>query len=216
MRQLILPVQLRDDATFANFYSAQNQASLQYLQGSQDNYIYLSGKSYCGLTHLLQALCHQKKRSLYVPLRNYTEFSPDILLDIAELDLIALDDIEAISGEKKWEEAIFHLFNQIQKQLIISSHIIPLNLNIKLPDLKSRLQSMLLLTIESLSDEEKLKALQWRAEKRGFLLSTEVGNFLLNHTSRDMAHLFNILEKLDAISLEEKRKLTIPLVKKVL
>lgn len=221
MRQLTLPIQLRDDANFKNFYvSTENNSIIKYLQNpKKDNLIYLSGKAHTGLTHLLQAMCHVYNHSLYLPLRNHLEFSPDILENSAQLDIIVLDDIDAVSGDKSWEEAIFHLFNQVnqkQKQLIISSHILPNHLDIKLPDLKSRLQSMLVLKIEPLSDEQKLNALQIRAKSRGFNLSDDVGKFLLNHASRDMADLFNLLEKLDKITLEEKRRLTIPLVKKIL
>ena len=75
---------------------------------------------------------------------------------------------------------------------------------------------MLILKLEPLSDEEKLKALQLHAKNRGFNLSDDVGQFLLNHASRDMADLFDLLNKLDTISLTEKRRLTIPLVKKIL
>ncbi len=227
MRQLILPIQLRDDAHFDNFYPGENnKAVIEYLQDilknkdkNKDNLFFLSGKTHAGLTHVLQAICHAYHHSLYLPLKNHLEFSPNILENTAQLDLIVLDDIDAVSGDKFWEEAIFHLFNQIiqhQKQLIISSHILPNQLDIKLADLKSRLQSMLILKIESLSDQEKLKALQLRAKNRGFNLPDDVGQFLLNHASRDMADLFNFLDKLDQISLEEKRKLTIPLVKKIL
>jgi DnaA-homolog protein len=216
MRQLLLPLQLRDDATFANFYPGGNLSIIEYLQNPKDNLLYLSGKPHTGLTHLLQALCHVKKHCLYLPLRNHAEFSPEMLKNSAQLELLALDDIDAVAGNKLWEEAIFHHFNQTQQQFIISSHILPGNLNIKLADLKSRLQSMLLLKTMPLSDEEKLKALQSRSKNRGFILSDEVGQFLLRHTPRDMAYLFQLLEKLDKISLEEKRRLTIPLVKKVL
>lgn len=222
MRQLTLPIQLRDDANFENFYPGdKNYSAIKYLQSSikdRENLIYLSGKTHTGLTHILQAMCHVYDHSLYLPLRNHLEFSPKILENTAQLDLIALDDIDAVLGDQSWEEAIFHLFNQItqqQKKLIISSHILPNLLNIKLADLKSRLQSMLILKLEPLSDEEKLKALQMRANNRGFNLSDDVGRFLLNHASRDMADLFDLLEKLDTISLEEKRRLTIPLAKKI-
>jgi DnaA family protein len=219
MRQLLLSIQLRDDARFSNFYADKNKSIIQYLQNPTEKNIYLTGKSHTGLTHLLQACCHTQKSCLYLPLKNHADFSPEILDNSAQLDLVALDDIEVIAGNKIWEEALFNLFNQInqtQNLLIISGHISPNHLNLKLPDLKSRCQSMLCLNIEPLDDAEKIKVLQQRAQLRGFDLSHEVGQYLLTHASRDMGDLFNLFEKLDKISLEEKRRLTIPLVKKVL
>jgi DnaA family protein len=75
---------------------------------------------------------------------------------------------------------------------------------------------MLLLTLQELNDEEKIKALQLRAHLRGLHLSDEVAQYLLNHSPRDMSKLFEILAHLDKHSLEESRRLTIPFVKKIL
>jgi DnaA family protein len=44
----------------------------------------------------------------------------------------------------------------------------------------------------------------------------EVANFLLTHVPRDMTNLISVLDALDALSLQEKRKLTIPFVKSAL
>jgi DnaA family protein len=85
-----------------------------------------------------------------------------------------------------------------------------------LPDLKSRLTSGATYQVHRLSDEQKINALQLRASKRGLQLTKTVGQFLLTRCSRDMPLLFSTLQKLDKASLAEKRRLTIPFVKKVL
>jgi DnaA family protein len=219
MRQLLLSLKLREDATFSNFYSAKNKALVEYLQHPNEKLIYLTGKRHTGLTHLLQALCHIQANCLYIPLKNRQAFSPEILHNSAQLNLVAVDDIDTLSAEREWEEALFEVFNQMtlsQNLLVISGHIPPSQLTLKLPDLKSRLQSMLCLTIEPLTDEEKIAVLQQRAHQRGFELPAQVSHFLLTHAPRDLSELIRLFEKLDKISLEEKRRLTIPLVKKAL
>ena len=70
--------------------------------------------------------------------------------------------------------------------------------------------------VHTLSDEQKLAALQQRAKARGLQLEEEVGEFLLRHCPRDTRFLFEILEKLDAASLVAQRKLTIPFVRSIL
>jgi DnaA family protein len=213
MRQLILPVQLRDDATFSNFIAGKNQAIVEYLKNPQERAIFLSG---AGKTHILQALCHQAIRSFYLPLREHTQYSPDILQNLGELDWITLDDIDAISGLRPWEEAIFHVFNTTKPYLAFSSALPPQRLCITLPDLSSRIKSMLFLKLDDLSDEERMAALSLRAERQGFHLSKEVQQYLLYHTPRDMTSLFHCLQKLGTLSLSEKRRLTVPFVKQVL
>jgi DnaA family protein len=219
MRQLLLNILLRDEATFDNFYAGRNQAVLDYLKNPAENFIYVYSKSHSGLTHILQALCKTQKSCLYIPFEQLSEFAPEMLDNLSELDLIIIDDIEKIAANAVWENKVFDLYNQLlqhHKKLMIGSHVLPQQLNLNLDDLKSRFQSMLLLTLEQLSDEEKIAALQWRAQHRGLQLSNEVAQFLIHRAPRDMAKLFEILRHLDKHSLQENRRLTIPFVKKVL
>lgn len=219
MRQLLLNILLRDDATFENFYAGKNQAVLDYLKSPQENLIYLYAKPNSGLTHILQALCKINPGCFYIPLEKISEFQPEILEDLDGLDLIIIDDLEKITGNSPWENKLFNLYNQIvdhKKRLILASHYLPQNLDLKLLDLKSRLQAMLLLTLEELKDPEKISALQLRAKNRGIILKADVAQFLLNHAPRDMTGLMGLISQLDQISLQEKRRLTIPLAKEIL
>ena len=67
-----------------------------------------------------------------------------------------------------------------------------------------------------LSDEDKLRALQLRASRRGLHLTDEVGHFILTRGTRSMSALFDLLERLDQASLQAQRKLTIPFLKETL
>ena len=78
------------------------------------------------------------------------------------------------------------------------------------------LQSGLLFQLFELSDEDKLAALQLRARQRGFDLPVAVGEFILLRAERELSALMQILEELDRSSLQQQRKLTIPLVKSTL
>ena len=59
-------------------------------------------------------------------------------------------------------------------------------------------------------------ALQFRALKRGLILSDEAANFLINRLSRTMSNLITSLDILDKASIREQRKITIPFIKDVL
>ncbi len=243
MNQLTLGISLRDDATFTNFTLGRNEATIHFLQQfllnvdeinqtSSDNHenklneqmIYLWGSVGCGLSHLLQACCHyvsaHGQTSLYLPLKQASELSPQILEGLDNLSFIAIDDCDVIAGQFSWEEALFHFYNRMlsspNTRVIFSGHIAVKQLPLSLPDLQSRLNSLLSLHVNSLEDGEKLTVLQSRAKARGLEITQQVGLFLLNRCSRNMAALFPILEKLDHASLVEQRKLTIPFVKSVL
>ena len=225
--QLTLPVSLRDEATFQNFYPGDNQQLCQYLQAhsylSQERFCYWWGTPGSGCTHLLQACCHAfseiHSSVVYLDLGDHADLSPDFLMNLEKLALIALDNLDAIVGKAPWEEALFYLYNRVRDSektcLFVVANVPARQLNV-LPDLKSRLVWGLNFQLHELTDEQKIAALQLRALNRGFPLSNEVAQYLLRHQSRDMHVLFSTLKKLDRASLSAKRKLTIPFVKNIL
>ena len=83
-------------------------------------------------------------------------------------------------------------------------------------DLTSRLAWGLVLHLEALDENDKLAALQLRAQQRGFELPTDVGQFLLRRCPRDTPSLFALLDRLDQASLAAQRKLTIPFVRELI
>jgi DnaA family protein len=226
--QLAFSFELREEATFTHFFSGKNQQLLTQLEATllsnnADRIIYFWGNSGVGCSHLLQASCYRAQELgfsvAYIPLKQFSEFSPAILEGLEQIPLICLDDLHQIAGQMQWEEAVFHLFNRVKEttsRLLIAAHASPAQAGFILPDLVSRLQWGLLFQVHELSDEEKLTLLKQRASARGFMLSNEVGQYLLRRCSRSMDVLTSVLEKLDRASLTHQRKLTIPFVKSVL
>lgn len=225
--QLPLGFRLRDDATFASFMPVGNQQVMQAVinlaHGIGDNFLYIYGPVGSGRSHLLQAICHAApefhQTVVYLPLDDQMLVHKDLLIGLEQTDLICLDDIEMVAGNSILEEQLFHLFNKVRDlnhRLIITASVPPINLNIKLPDLKSRLSWGTVYQLHLLNDEQKLSALQLRAQSRGLDLDPAVGKFLLRRCPRNMADLFMTLEELDQASLAEQRRLTIPFVKGVL
>lgn len=225
--QLPLNIHLRDDAAFESFYPGPNQAvfnalwQFAHLQG--EHFIYLWGCHGVGKTHLLQAVCHyvqdHYQTGFYLPFKEVDAYDVSVLEGLENFDLICLDDIHLIAGQSIWEEALFHLYNRLrdnQRYLLVSASAAAPYLGIKLPDLVSRLVWGLTFHLHELSDQEKLAALQFRAQLRGIKLNDSVGQFLLNRYARDMHGLFVMLDKLDQASLIAQRRLTIPFVKNVL
>lgn len=218
--QLPLSLKLRDDAIFDNFFVGGNAQLIETLKAFAHNksepFIYCYGENGSGRTHLLQSCCHAANNIFYCSLENYADFSPAIFEALENQHCVCIDDIDAIIGNSQWEEALFHFYNRVREnntQLLVSAKIPPQQLPCLLSDLQSRLSWGLVLEIKKLSDEEKMLALQLRAQLRGLPLSEEVANYLIHHYSRNMRDLVCVLEKLDQASLVAKRKLTIPFVK---
>ena len=228
--QLSLGMRLRDDATFANYYPGANAVTLGYVEHAcetedqwLDSVLYIWGTAGVGRSHLLQAACLRVEerggRALYLPLADLAQHGPQLLDNVEFCDLVCLDDVQAIAGQAHWEEALFHAFNRSRdsgKQLLIAADAPPRELGIKLPDLQSRLSLALVFQLHELSDDDKLRALQLRASRRGLQLPDDVGRFILARSVRSMTVLFETLEQLDHASLQAQRKLTIPFLKEAL
>ncbi len=227
--QLSLGIALNDEATFANFYS--DDANAQVIEaltnrvaGDGDTNLLIWGAPGVGLTHLLQAVCHDvyacRQTVQYLPLRDMVGFSAsDVCEGLEEFQFVCLDDIDHVCGIREWEQALFHLYNKLRDAghvLLIASHTSPPSLPVVLADLKSRILGSMRYHVKSLSDSGKQSALIMRAGARGMEMSVEVVQYILNRTSRNTGELFDLLDRLDDESMQRKRKLTVPFVKEVL
>ena len=221
-QQLTLSINLRDDATFDNFFSGQNEQVVHSLKQQDEPYVFLFGESGTGKSHLLQAACHEVgKKGLPVAYLPLTEkgLMPAMLDGLEAMSLIALDDVQEVIGDESWERALFNLYNRVREKdvsMLVSSAEPLASLNIKLADLQSRLSWGPIFKLTALNDNEKQFALQQRAKNRGLELADDVVTYLLKHSARDMNSLFALFEKLDKASMVEKRKLTIPFIKNYL
>ena len=229
----LLALKFPDDETFASFYPGQNASLLTQLRNSVvglgEPVLYMWGDADSGRSHLLHALCSEVDERgesvAYIPLHHYQGMSLDIFENMEDVSLVCIDNIDAIAGNQKWEKALFDFYNRWSDNknkrltgtsLVLCANSLPKQLNIKLDDLISRLEWGACYHLLSLNDEDKLGALQLRAQLKGMKLPVDVGRFLLNRLSREMSTLLKTLDKLDNASLVAKRKLTIPFVKEVL
>src|SRR5260221_1255613 len=94
LTQLTLGLSLKDEATFDNFFSDSNVEIISELKktasGQGERVIYLCGGRGLGSSHLLQACCHyasqHQRRSIYLPLNELINLSPEILTDFELLN----------------------------------------------------------------------------------------------------------------------------------
>jgi len=229
----LLALKFPDDETFASFYPGQNYSVLTQLKNSVvglgEPVLYMWGESGSGRSHLLHALCSEVDERgesvAYIPLQHHQGMTLDIFENMEQITLVCIDDIGAIAGNEKWEKALFDFYNRWSDNkenrasgasLVLCASDLPKQLGIKLNDLVSRLEWGACYHLTPLNEEDKLGALQLRAQLKGMKLPVDVGRFLLNRLSRDMNTLLDTLDQLDNASLEAKRKLTIPFVKEVL
>jgi DnaA family protein len=223
MSQLALPLQLADHAVFASFLESGNEALVATLtgitSGANGHGCWLWGARATGKTHLLQAVCDAAgDGAVYVPLSMVAEAGPDILEGLATRELVCIDDLDRVVGVPEWEAALFDLYNQVldaDAQLVVSAASAPRECPIVLADLQSRLARLPVFQVHSLNEQERVMALQLRSRHRGLELPDDTAHYLLKRSRRDMASLYEVLDRLDKEALRAKRRLTIPFVRSV-
>lgn len=242
-RQLAFRLNLDDEATFDNFYpgppESRNHTLLHVLRDQLivraassptagvgtvlRDFIWLCGATGAGCSHLLQAVCHRANQQglqvFYLDFSQQPDLSPDVLLGLEHVSILCLDALDRLAGHNEWELALFSLYNRMAEQqtpLLAAANASPARLPFVLPDLKSRLQSAAVFELDVLDDDNKAKALQLRARRRGFELSDEVAAYLVSRSERSMTALFAVLQQLDQHSLEMKRRVTVPLLKSLM
>ncbi len=118
------------------------------------------------------------------------------------------------------EEKIFHLINHcsINKlSILLTSNKEVFEHNFLLKDLVSRLKTFNLLRID-LPDDDLIINLMIKLlhDKQIIIKNEEIFHYILKRIERSYEEIFLLIEKIDKLSLEKKRELTIPLIKKLL
>lgn len=226
--QLALSVRLDDAATYKNFCPLEtlnHAAVLNFLQAGEQREIfgYLWGGADSGVSHLLQAACHQALATglaaQYLPLAEFLDYpADDVLEGLDQLNLICLDNIDAIAGNQAWELAVFRLFNQAREQsvqLLLGADAPPRELGVQLADLVSRFGWGPVFHLPAPGDQEKYRILQFRAARLGLELKEDVVRYLLSRFERSLSSLLERLTELDKASLQRQRKITIPFIREL-
>ena len=211
---------MRGNFAFSTFLDdGTNTALLHFLQGyprPSEQFCLLTGKSGSGKTHLLQALSQQHEQSVYLPFKLLLRHDPVLLEGLHVYPLLVIDDLETIAGNRAWEEAFFRLFNAAHaagSQLCMAVEGDANQLPWVLADLRSRLQLAVKFTVRELGDADKSGVLLAEAARRGILLKDEVTEYLMHRSSRNLHDLMQVLDRLDTLSLSEKRRMTIPFIR---
>jgi DnaA family protein len=181
--------------------------------------VYLHGLSGTGKSHLLQALCAARPGSAYFPLKELVSLGSGVLEGAASLPLLALDDVQHVAADPAWERALFGLYNERMQRglgLAIAAAMPATDLPLQLPDLRSRLAAMAHFALRPLDEMQQREALRRRAQARGIMLPEETLTFLQRHFARDMGQLCALLDRLDAASMAQQRRVTVPFIREVL
>ena len=129
---------------------------------------------------------------------------------------VFVDDLDSFSDQ----EDVFHIINHCnlnQLNILICSKLNVKENKFTLSDLNSRLKIFSQFCINQPDDDMLLNILtKLFVEKQFVINSHEIFNYIIKRADRSYEEMSKIVDKLDLLSLEKKRQLTIPLVKEIL
>jgi DnaA family protein len=223
--QLPLALRFPADQRFAGFVGEEAQVAwlCSVARGERDDWALVSGPSGCGKTHLLlataSAASERGARVAYLPLATARGTLRALLAAQEQADLVALDGLDAIAGEREDEIALFDFHNRARAAgttLLYAARALPSAMPLTLPDLRSRLAQCTQIALSTLPEAERREVLVRRAEARGLQLDESVLDHLFRHYGRDLGTLTALLDRLDRASLAAQRRITVPFLRGVL
>ena len=193
------------------------------MRGDGEHQVGLWGGLSSGKTHLLNASADFARRhGVRMQIYDGQQLAQCEAADFDgfdSCDVLAVDNLDALAGQGSWETLFYQVINRSRDgefRLLFSLGAKPESLPFQLADLRSRLQWGLLLQLPSGDDDSVRRILRRRAELLGIALTEDVVSYLMNHHSRDLGEQIGILHRLDGVSLSQKRRITIPLIKQAL
>jgi DnaA family protein len=224
-----LPLALRWPAhqRFASFRAGPNGVAVELLraaaEGRDGAWPYLAGAPGSGRTHLLIAACaaasEAGRSAQYLSLASLGARRAEAVRGLGGSDLLALDDLDALAGDREAQHALFDLYNRCRAEratLAFAAGAAPAQLGLALPDLVSRLSACTQVALRPLDEAQRREVLRERAAARGIELDDGALDWLFARGRRDLASLLDALERIDSASLAAKRRVTVPFLRGLL
>ena len=220
MNQLGLPISLNTSMLLESFVANQEllRSINQIFLDENSSEVFIYGASGQGKTHILQGAVlkalEMDKNAVYI---DCSQSFPEHILDLVDqIDFISFDNVHLISSEN--QEVFFDLYNrarQTQIFILVSGDSLPSDLEV-MKDIKTRLSLAAVYKLEELNDELIMSVIDSQMSQRNLSVNSNVYEYLFKNYSRDLKLLLSTLNDLDTASLQSKKPISIPFVKKFL
>lgn len=215
MQQLVLEMPPATPPRLEDFIPGRNREILDtlrhWMHGQGESFVFIWGEPGSGKSLLTQILARELGGQAQL-IRVEAGSKPELEAH----PYLLVDDVQNLNAEGC--EALFNQYNRLREQggrLLATAHCAPGELKL-LPDLVTRFSWGLVLRLHPLNDEEKMAALQGRAQQWGVNLSDEAARYILSRWDRNMNSLFGFIQELNRRSLSTHRPMTIPLIRDAL
>ena len=197
------------------FVSSNNFSAFKLIEGWPTwpgKWLNIFGDSGSGKTHLAKIL---EKKINKIKIIESKKINDEIIEDLRNLDCLIIDSYDNDIDEK----TLYSILNQSKQSdnyVLINSISSIKNLNFKLNDLKSRINSFLFIGIELPTDDLLRVIISKTLSDKQISINPKVSDFIINNVERSYEKMFKFLKDVDELSLSTGKSININLIKKIL
>ena len=199
-----------------DFFVSSNNFSAYKLIDSWPNWsgkwLNIFGESGSGKTHLSKILEKKIKKTKMINAENIDNKTIEYL---SNLDCLIIENFKNNIDE----DLLYSILNQskqLDNFLLINSRISIKNYDLKLIDLKSRLNSFVFIGIDLPNDDLLRVVITKSLSDKQISISPKLSDYIINNVERSYEKMFKFIKDLDELSLSTGKSININLIKKVL
>ena len=207
---------LFDDIKSLSFCDEVRDKSDDFL--SSDNHCLILKGDELVNSYIFQAIYNDLEKNSKCIFISMKDNKSEVLKDLDNFSYIFIDSFNECFENKISEIDLFNLYNSSKdnsSKLILRENSLTQK-NIFLPDLKSRINSNIELVMPKLTDKDKKHIIEIELIKRGLSIKEKNLDFIMNHSSRNLETLQTLVNKLDKLTMERKKNISIPLIKELI
>ena len=216
MDQLIFKFPFSKKYYEQDFFVSSNNFSAYKLIDSWPNWsgkwLNIFGESGSGKTHLSKILEKKIKKTKMINAENIDNKTIEYL---SSLDCLIIENFKKNIDENLLY-SILNQSKQLDNFLLINSRISIKNYDLKLIDLKSRLNSFVFIGIDLPNDDLLKVVITKSLSDKQIRIGPKLSDYIINNIERSYEKMFKFIKDLDYLSLSSGKSININLIKKVL
>ncbi len=216
MNQLIFKFPFSKRYYEQDFFVSSNNFSAYKLVESwptwPGKWLNIFGASGSGKTHLSKILEKKINKMKLIEAENVRN---SIIQELDNLDCLIIDNFNC-NIEEKLFYSILNQSKQLDNYVLINTISSIKNMNFKLGDLKSRINSFVNIGVELPTDDLLKVIITKTLSDKQISINPKISDFIINNVDRSYEKMLKFLKEVDELSLSTGKSININLIKKVL
>tara|TARA_A100000164_G_C21785885_1_gene713378 strand:- start:363 stop:1025 length:663 start_codon:yes stop_codon:yes gene_type:complete len=215
LKQKIIKFDYEKNFKYEDYYVTKTNEDIFKLLNNwpkwEKNFLNISGEKYSGKTHLINIFLNQFKGMKI----EANSFNNDHLKEIKIHQNVVLENLNE-DVDEKLIYSLFNIIDQDNKYLIVTSNISIVDLKFGLEDVRSRTKNFLLNSINKPDDDLIFALLLKNFSDRQISIEKKLINYIIKRIDRSYGKIFDLIYKIDEVSLKMKKQIDLKIIKEVL